>query len=555
MIDDDDLRQVRALFLERGLTAARHPDDGGSSARWQALLLDAVYGPTAAAALEAANEDTGERALGRFIELVARRCLERPEEIALQMALTQPGAARIIEPDDAFRQRVFAVAGPGFDALARRLEDDWGTDLPQGIHPRRLAWISYCCAFGVAAVQLAATSIGAGLRHDLADLVDEMQRALSAPTTIMRQLAALNDVARAMESLRTEEALIAQLPTLLERSLEMIDARVVPRHEARSVPGLRPVLESRRAQWIDRDGHSTLVTAIVIKDDAVAVLMGRPADPSRRMDRRDLDRFETFARMAGLALENARWVEVIQSEKMTALSRLVAGVAHELNTPLGALMASADVQRRALAKLREAITLGDTARVERALSALEQSHEASTQAGQRVDERVRALKNFARLDESEHQRADLHEGIDSTLLLLAQQLDGIDILRRFALDALVECNPNQINQVVMNLLLNAKSAGATQVIVATDRDGSNAVITVTDDGSGISREDLPRVFEPGFARWTVDVGAGLGLSTCLRIVSGHRGRIDIDSTQGHGTAVAVRIPISGARSQGPDSVL
>lgn len=542
MVDDDDLERLRRRFANEGM---REDPDALSPSEWQALLVDAVYGPTATAALEAAEEDTGERALGRFIELIARRCHERPEEVALQMALTQPGAAQLVEPDEAFRERVFGVAGPGFDALARRLEDDWGSDLPQGIHPRRLAWISYCSVFGVAAVQLAATSIGSGLRHDLEDLVDEMQRALSAPTTIMRQLAALNEVARTMESLRDEEALFAQLPELLRRSLEMTDVRVVPREDAATTPWLQPALDERGAKLLVHEGRATLATAIVCKDEALAVLVGRPADPSRQLDRRDLDRFETFAHMAGLALENARWVGVIQSEKMTTLSRLVAGVAHELNTPLGALMASADVQKRALAKLRDAIATGDEARVERALSALERSYEVGTEAGLRVDERVRALKNFARLDESERQRADLHEGVDSTLLLLAHQLDGIDVERRFELDELVECYPNEINQVVMNLLLNAKSAGAKCIGVATRREAEKAVLTVTDDGCGIRPDDLPNVFDPGFTRWTVGVGAGLGLSTCLRIVSSHHGRLDIDSTEGEGTAVTVRIPLRG----------
>ena len=549
MITDDDLKRARDQFSEGGVISVRVANgDDRAAALLRALCIDAVYGPTAAAASLAAEEDTGERALARFIELVARRCDQRPEEVALQMALTQPGVGAFVEADEDFRQRVFALVGPGLSALAQRLEDDWGSDLPQGIHPRRLAWISYCCAFGVAAVHLAATSVGAGLRHDLDDLVDEMQRALSAPTRIMQQLAALNDVARALESLRDEDALVLQLPILLEQSLEMTHARVVARDDAVATPSLKAVLESRRAQLLEHEGCPTLAAAIVCKDEAVAVLIGRPADASARMDRRDLDRFETFVRMAGLALENARWVEVIQKEKMDALTRLVAGVAHELNTPLGALMATADVQRRAISKLREAIASGDEAGVKRALSALEQSHDASVVAGRRIDERVRALKNFARLDESARQRADLHEGIDSTLLLLAQQLEGVAVERRFGLDEHVECYPNQINQVVMNLLLNAKSAGATRVVIATSCRGRDAVLTVTDDGRGVSQEDLPRLFEPGFTRWTVGVGAGLGLSTCQRIVTRHRGQIEISSPESRGAMVTVRIPIDGSLS-------
>ena len=96
--------------------------------------------------------------------------------------------------------------------------------------------------------------------------------------------------------------------------------------------------------------------------------------------------------------------------------------------------------------------------------------------------------------------------------------------------------------------LNEVARTMARVVIATGRGGDDAVLTVADDGRGVRQEDLPKVFEPGFTRWTVGVGAGLGLSTCLRIVSRPCGRIDIDSTEGHGNTVTVRIPIGGSRS-------
>jgi signal transduction histidine kinase len=229
---------------------------------------------------------------------------------------------------------------------------------------------------------------------------------------------------------------------------------------------------------------------------------------------------------------------------MASLSKLVAGVAHELNTPLGALVASADVSDRALDRLSTAIEQGDKSKIVRALEILRSNHETSRRAGARIDERIQGLRNFARLDESEHKRADLHAGIDSTLVVLAQQLEGVTVNKRYGELPEVACSPNQLNQVFMNLLLNAARAtgGKGTITITTSCDDSVVELVFEDDGMGIAPEHRARIFDPGFTRWDVGVGAGLGLSTCYQIMARHTGHVSVESELGHGSRFTLRLP-------------
>jgi signal transduction histidine kinase len=245
--------------------------------------------------------------------------------------------------------------------------------------------------------------------------------------------------------------------------------------------------------------------------------------------------------------------QLLQSAKMAALGDLAAGVAHEINTPLGSIHANADLSKRVAAVVRKA--LADEAlapafskhpRLERALEALEQATATTLVASDRIVRIVKSLGNFARLDEAERKKADLHEGIESTLTLLQHKLkQGIEVIRDFGEIPPMVCSPNRLNQVFMNLLLNAIHAvGERGTITIRSRlEGEQVVLQFSDTGHGIPSENLERIFDPGFTTRGPGVGTGLGLAITYRIVEEHRGAIEVSSEVGKGTEFTIRLPI------------
>jgi signal transduction histidine kinase len=244
--------------------------------------------------------------------------------------------------------------------------------------------------------------------------------------------------------------------------------------------------------------------------------------------------------------------QLVQSAKMASLGTLVAGVAHEINTPIGSISANTDLVRRASQIVKQRLE-AENALIEHAdeklrlaIETLEKASETELLACERISTIVKSLRNFARLDESEEKQVDLHEGIDSTLILLRHELEkGIEIVKHYGDLPKVLCYPSQLNQVFMNLLTNAVVAlkGQGAITITTAREGDEVLLRFADTGTGIPPEDLERIFDPGFTTKGVGVGTGLGLSICYRIVQDHRGTIDVTSDVGKGTEFTVRLPI------------
>ena len=238
--------------------------------------------------------------------------------------------------------------------------------------------------------------------------------------------------------------------------------------------------------------------------------------------------------------------QLMQTEKMAALGLLVAGVAHEINTPMGAIHSNNDIMQRAVAKIRKSLGQETNKEVFRLLGILDEVCRNNEIAAERIIHIVRSLKNFARLDEAEQKRVNLHEGIESTLTLLQHQLKHrIRIEREFGQLPEVLCHPNQLNQVFMNILVNAAQSipGAGVIGIKTWRDDEGFVkIAISDTGVGIPREHLTKIFDPGFTTKGVGLGTGLGLSICYRIIEDHGGSIDVDSSKA-GTTFTITLPI------------
>jgi signal transduction histidine kinase len=251
------------------------------------------------------------------------------------------------------------------------------------------------------------------------------------------------------------------------------------------------------------------------------------------------------------AQEDAK-AQLIQSEKMASLGLLVAGLAHEINTPLGAIHSNNDTITRSLDKIsqlligEQLLSSEDKRRVEQLVQILRDVCQTTSLATDRLISIVGSLKNFARIDEADFKKADIHEGIDSTLTIVQHQLKGrIEVEKHFGDLPPVECHPNRLNQVFVNLLINAAQAIPDRgtITISTACKGDAVTISISDTGTGIDPEDLSKIFDPGFTTKGVGVGTGLGLSICYKIIEEHNGKIDVESDN-QGTTFRITLPVS-----------
>jgi two-component system NtrC family sensor kinase len=251
-------------------------------------------------------------------------------------------------------------------------------------------------------------------------------------------------------------------------------------------------------------------------------------------------------------LQDAQTRLVLQ-EKMASLGAMVAGVAHEINNPVGVVNSAVDVSNRCVGRIETCVSrsvsievLRDSDVFVQAVALLRQNIRGAREAGQRIAALVRNLKNFARLDEAEFQMADLHEGLDSTLALLHQQLgEDIEVKKEYGDIPRIYCSPGQINQVFMSVLRNAVQAieGQGEIAIRTFREGDDIHLRIRDTGVGIPPERLEQIFEIRFSAENARVKMGSGLPLAYRIIQEHGGRIGIESEPGRGTEVAIRLPM------------
>jgi len=269
--------------------------------------------------------------------------------------------------------------------------------------------------------------------------------------------------------------------------------------------------------------------------------------------------------------------QLIQSEKMSSLGQMVAGIAHEINTPIAYVknsLGSVDGRLAAMTrlageceKLLAMLDAGDTpdAMLDLQLAELSSAARAlggATAVGElgslvkdglygvdQIGQIVNHLRDFSRLDRGNVQRFDIHQCIDSTLQLARHLLKAVRIEKRFATDGHLLGSPSQVNQVLLNLVTNAAQAigpaGGT-LTLATSGDARELVLDVVDTGGGIPTDVLPKIFDPFFTTKAVGQGTGLGLSICYKIVAQHGGRIEVKSRPGLGTTFRIHLPRAGA---------
>ena len=262
---------------------------------------------------------------------------------------------------------------------------------------------------------------------------------------------------------------------------------------------------------------------------------------------------EGFQRSADLADLNQANTQLMQSEKMAALGNLMAGIAHEINTPVGAIHSMHDTLVRAVEKLTETMEseFGEAVKehkgLQRALKIIEDSKRVIETGTERVTTIVRSLRNFARLDQSELIEVDIHQGIDDSLMLVHHDIKNrVEVVKNYGQLPRLNCYAGRLSQVFLNILNNAQQAidGPGKIEIATRVEGEEIFVAIADSGSGIEEEHLQRLFEPTFTTKPAGAGTGLGLSITKQIVEEHGGRIVVDSVVGEGTTFTVVLPLN-----------
>lgn len=280
--------------------------------------------------------------------------------------------------------------------------------------------------------------------------------------------------------------------------------------------------------------------------------------------------------------------QLIQSEKMAGLGQMVAGIAHEINNPVNFIHGNLEYLQPSINNLLEIIALFQECEIESSSSLKEAIEEADleflqedmprlfnsmTVGTDRIREIVKSLRNFSRLDEAEMKTANLHAGIDSTLMILHHRLKAnenrpeIRISKQYSQLSKIECHPGQLNQVFMNLLTNAIDAIdeklethqdfipeiqiQTQLKTVSRSSRQNSVeIRIRDNGCGMSEETLAQLFNPFFTTKPVGKGTGLGSSISYQIiVEKHRGNLQCQSIRDRGTEFVIEIPLSPVKGQ------
>jgi signal transduction histidine kinase len=267
--------------------------------------------------------------------------------------------------------------------------------------------------------------------------------------------------------------------------------------------------------------------------------------------------------------------QLIQSEKLSSLGQMVAGVAHEINTPLayvknslgsvseklGEIGCAVDETDRLLALLKAGASANPeelnqqfgsvTERISRlkkqkVLPELQSLIEDGEYGTTQMSEIVGNLKDFSRLDRSKATQFDLNDGLNSTLGMAKHQLKSATVEKHLGEIPAVFCSPSQINQVFLNLINNAVEAldrGRGKIVIRSRKHADGVAVDFQDNGSGIPSDVLPKIFDPFFTTKDIGKGTGLGLSISYKIIRQHGGRIDVESKPGQGTRFTVILPL------------
>ncbi len=258
--------------------------------------------------------------------------------------------------------------------------------------------------------------------------------------------------------------------------------------------------------------------------------------------------------------------QLIQSEKMSGLGLMVAGVAHEVNNPVNFIHGNLQHTQEYTTELLQLVQLyqttypAGTPEIDQFIDGIDLEFLqqdlpkilASMRLGtERIRDLVISLRNFSRLDEAEVKNVDIHEGLRSTLLILSHRLQGkVQVIENFGELPLIDCYPSQLNQVFINIIGNAIEAFPTtqsdrQITINTKQLAHQQIqVRIRDNGSGIPSEVQSRIFDPFFTTKPIGQGTGLGLAISYQIIEKHKGTIQLNSQMGYGTEFVINLPVA-----------
>ena len=271
-------------------------------------------------------------------------------------------------------------------------------------------------------------------------------------------------------------------------------------------------------------------------DDALEVLDGVSTQLGNAIIQSEL--YEKDARMvkelkrALKELQDTQ-LKLINSEKMASLGQLVAGVAHEINTPVASIKSNNEIATKLISRLEDK----DVAEL------LQEINTIDKEAIARINRLVVSLRKFVRLDEAELQEADINNEIDLTLDLIRHETKNrITVVKNYGKIPPVKCYPNMLNQVFMNILVNATQAieGDGTITIDTDFQNGNLIVKIKDTGCGIKEPE--KIFFAGYTTKGVGVGTGLGLAISQKIIEKHNGKIEVNSKINQGSEFVITIP-------------
>lgn len=228
-------------------------------------------------------------------------------------------------------------------------------------------------------------------------------------------------------------------------------------------------------------------------------------------------------------------IQLINSEKMASLGQLIAGVAHEINTPLASINSNNSIISKFIKNIDD----------EELAETLRDINEIDKEAVNRISNIVKSLKKFVRLDEADLQEADINKELDLTLDLIRHETKNkIEIVKNYSDIPLIKCYPNMLNQVFMNILINAcQSIEKTgKITISTKFINNDLMVKIKDTGKGIPEDKIDKIFSAGYTTKGVGVGTGLGLAISEKIIQKHEGKITVASKENEGSEFTITIP-------------
>ena len=368
------------------------------------------------------------------------------------------------------------------------------------------------------------------------------------------------------------------------------------KHMAQSVADMGVLIEQKKYQQLSAHKlpHSNVSEIQIISEqtnqliDRVVENEGALAEINVHLEKQVAARTQDLQQ--AMDELKASQVHLVRSEKMATLGQMVAGVAHEVNTPLGYVRSNMELVGDNLTRFDELIQHTDqllqalkapTINQEQVEQLIDQTLQCCEEMKEdkvsedladlikdglygvdQIAELVVSLRDFSRIDESKVKDVDINDCITTSLTMARNNLRALEVNTNLSELPLIQCNPSQINQVLLNLFNNAAQAmpidhkGVLQVTSSVDKAQQHVIVSVKDSGAGIPESTLAKIFEPFFTTKKAGDGTGLGLAITAQIIEQHGGSIEVSSIVGEGTTFTIKLPIqSSAHENKPSQAL